>query len=173
MDIHKQRLPRLQLLTSHAKWVAQGVLRLKPGTRRAIYVQLATGFFISGLIHSGIDYALYGRRTFCWWVCQLAGQCGRTGDGLEGGGGAMSFFLLQPVAIIAEDAVIRFANRFPAVVRSRSRWRRQWHFLGYLWVLTWFTYCMPMWLDPLIRSGMVESNSGRWIDRRNFVPGLL
>ena len=82
----------------------------------------------------------------------------------------MSFFLLQPVAIIVENVVIRYANRFPVIVWSRSRWRRWWHLLGYLWVLAWFTYCMPMWLDPLIRSGMVESNSGHWIDRRYLIP---
>lgn len=154
-----------RLLISHAKWVAQDLLRLKPRAQQSVYVQLVTGFFISGLIHSGIDYALYGRRTFCWWVCRTMGQCGISGNGGEGGGGAMSFFLLQPVAIIGEDAVIRFANSLPGV----SRWRRHWHLLGYLWVLTWFTYCMPMWLDPLIRSGMVESNLGRGIDRTNLI----
>ncbi|KAF8626962.1 hypothetical protein AX15_004616 [Amanita polypyramis BW_CC] len=159
-----------RMLTSHAKWVAQDVLRLKPGTWRALCIQLFTGFFVSGLIHGGIDYALYGRRAFC----HMTGSWGRSSPGIDGGGGgAMSFFLLQPVAIIVENVVIQCANTFPVIVRSRSRWRRWWHLLGYLWVLAWFTYCMPMWLDPLIRSGMVESNSGHWIDRRNLFLWLV
>ncbi|KIL63504.1 hypothetical protein M378DRAFT_12091 [Amanita muscaria Koide BX008] len=154
-----------RILMSHARFVANQGLGLKRGTRKDALVQLYTAFFISGLIHSGIDYSLYGWKTVsrCVW-CLSGGSStgsGHGGDGVGGsggGGGAMSFFLRQPVAIILEEAVIEFANKaFPDVVRSRSRTRRLWwRVLGYLWVLTWFTYCLPMWLDLLIKSGMFE-----------------
>ncbi|KAF8639114.1 hypothetical protein AX17_001729 [Amanita inopinata Kibby_2008] len=150
-----------RFLTVHGQWVAEDVLALKRGTI-AFYVRLVTAFLISGLIHSGIDYALYSGTVSWQWSYRWCHWCGEDGDryadvvpGTPSGGGAMSFFMLQPVAIFMEDMVIRYANQI-LKANVRSHWRC-WNFLGYIWVLTWFTFCMPMWLDPLIQAGMTES----------------
>jgi hypothetical protein len=37
--------------------------------------------------------------------------------------------------------------------------RRSWYWLGYFWVLLWFMYTVPGWVDPLFRAGMTEATS--------------
>jgi hypothetical protein len=92
--------------------------------------QLPTAFFLSALIHTGGDYAVHGsfansRPTF-------------------------QFFLLQPVAILAEEIAIRGARcALPARIVPELVWRG----MGYLWVALWFGWCAPPWLDAISAGG--------------------
>lgn len=61
------------------------------------------------------------------------------------------FFLAQPLAIGLEEAVIT------AVVRAGyNSSTRMYKTLGYTWVLCWFTFCIPGYMDSLISWGMLD-----------------
>ena len=95
--------------------------------------QVIIAFFISALIHTGGDYAVHGsfgksRPTF-------------------------QFFLLQPVAILAEEIAIRGA-RWALSARSRAAVPELvWRGVGYLWVGLWLTWSAPPWLDAISAGG--------------------
>jgi hypothetical protein len=113
------------MVSSHGKFFAHRVLHLKRGTNTSSYVQLYTAFFLSGIVHWLGDYMLLGH-----W-----------------GGYGLRFFMLQAVAIMCEDGVIAFASK---VVGVNGRGR----LLGYFWVLMWFAYSAPAWMDPMVEGGM-------------------
>ena len=118
---------RSQLLTGHTDFFAQ-VLRLPKGTFKT-YFKLFGSFAISGLIHYGGDYMLFQN-----WS-----------------GTSMRFFVLQAVAITFEDMVIALAARFGHTQQNTVS-----RFIGYIWVFAWFTYSLPMWLDPIVHAGTMD-----------------
>ncbi|KAF9047545.1 membrane bound O-acyl transferase family-domain-containing protein [Panaeolus papilionaceus] len=118
-----------QLLTSHSTWIASKMgLRVK-GTIKS-FTQTLIVFFISGLVHHTGDYMALNRS-----------------------GGSFVFFMLQSLAIIVEGAAIQLGRK-----AKLDSWvpTGVWKALGYLWVLTWFSYTLPIMVDPLLRVGFFE-----------------
>lgn len=91
-------------------------------------MQLYTAFAISALIHTAGEYSMLG-----YWTHRHA----------------LRFFLLQPVAITLETIVIGQTSK------SSVRWPLR--FIGYLWVIMWFVYLVPGWIDPLLRGGLAQT----------------
>ena len=119
-----------QQCASHGRYLAYDVLRLKKGTKVSFYVQIYVAFAISVMIHVAGDYSLLGS-----WLQ----------------GGALRFFLLQAIGITIETTVIDIAKLLSI--------QGPWHYLGYIWVIMWFTYTVPDWMGPLYRSGLADATS--------------
>lgn len=116
--------------------MAYDVLCLKKGTKTSFYVQLYVAFALSGIMHAAGDYSSLGN----WSE-----------------GGALRFFLLQAVGITIETTVIDIAKRLSV--------GGSWHYVGYLWVIMWFTYTVPHWMDPLHRAGFASTSNFGILDR--------
>jgi hypothetical protein len=112
---------------SHGRFLAYDFFRLQKGSKAAFLVQLYTTFAVSALVHVGGEYPLVG-----YWTTRHA----------------FRFFLLQPVAVTVETLVLG-DGKMPI--------RGLWRVLGYLWVLAWFTYTVPEWIDPLLRAGLADA----------------
>ena len=96
--------------------------------------QTTAAFFVSAVAHLGGDYAIH--RSF-----------GKSGPTLQ-------FFLLQPAAILIEEIAIRAARWVPLSTRVRVQApAMMWRAVGYLWVVLWFTWCAPPWLDAISVAG--------------------
>ncbi|KIJ61449.1 hypothetical protein HYDPIDRAFT_96601 [Hydnomerulius pinastri MD-312] len=95
---------------------------LSPRSNGSAFLQLFLAFLISGLVHVGGDAMLDFSRI----------------------GFSLQFFLLQPVAIIAEEIVISTA-RSAGIGRGLCT-----RFAGYAWVFLWLSICLPPWLDNLV-----------------------
>lgn len=119
-----------QQCASHGRYLTYNVLHLKKGTKASFYLQNCVAFAITAMIHVAGDYSLLGK----WWQ-----------------GGALRFFFLQAVGITVETIVIDIAKWLSI--------RGSWHYLGYAWVILWFTYTVPDWMDPLYRAGMADATS--------------
>ncbi|KAF8800797.1 hypothetical protein BYT27DRAFT_7175008 [Phlegmacium glaucopus] len=117
-----------KLVTGHADFISK-LLRLQRSTFTTCF-KLYIAFSVSGLIHHAAEYILYQK-----W-----------------GGRSMEFFLLQATAIIFENVVITLAAR----VGFSSKPNRFFKFIGFLWVLTWFAYTLPLWLDNQIHAGLMD-----------------
>jgi len=122
-------------LTTNADFLARAFH--VPRGKCATYLKLFTSFFISGLVHAAADYPLH--QNFF-------------------GGNAIQFFVLQAVAITFEDAVIGIASRL-GYKESKS-----FKLIGFIWAFAWFSFCMPMCMEPLVRGGM--------IDGQKYVSGI-
>lgn len=116
-----------QLLTGHMDFFAR-ILRLPKGTFKT-YFKLFGSFAISGLIHYGGDYMLFQN-----WS-----------------GTSMRFFFLQAVAITFEDIVIAFAAHLGFTQQNTA-----FKCIGFFWVFAWFTYSLPMWIDPVVHAGTMD-----------------
>lgn len=101
------------------------MLRLRRKSYESFAVQLHTAFLISGFLHQLQEYSVTRR-----WAH-----------------GSMLFFYSQVGAISLEQGIITVGKRlhFPDIVGR---------LVGYFWVLGWFTFILPLWLDPMTRAGM-------------------
>jgi hypothetical protein len=113
-----------RMLTSNSNFLA-AVFHLPRGTFTT-YFKLFTTFLISGLAHATGDYILH----------QNFSQ-----------GTSIQFFLLQAVGITFEDAVIALASRL-GYKESRA-----FKIIGVIWVFAWFTFSLPIWLEPMVHAG--------------------
>ena len=118
-----------QPLEQSGAQLARGALKLDKGTAAFTVAQTMTAFFLSALVHAGGDYAIH--RSF------------------EKSGPTFQFFLLQPAAILIEEIAIRGARSTVPVRIPNLAWRG----VGYLWVVLWFAWCAPPWLDAITSSG--------------------
>lgn len=114
-------------LTSNSKFLAS-VFRLPRGTF-ATYFKLFTSFFISGLIHAAADYILHQNFT---------------------NGKSVQFFVLQAVIITFEDAVISIASKLG------YKGSKAFKIIGFIWVFAWFTFSMPICLEPTVHAGTMD-----------------
>jgi len=118
-------------LTSNTNSLTKA-LHLPRGTFTTRF-KLFTNFFISGLIHATGEYILFQNFSE---------------------GKSIQFFLLQAVGITFEDALVAIAShlgyRKPSVFSK---------LIGFVWVFAWFTFCLPMWLDPQLHAGMMDNDS--------------
>ena len=117
-----------KLVTGHGDFIAKQ-LRLQKGTLRTC-LKLFIAFLVSGVIHDAAEYVLYQK-----WA-----------------GHSIKFFLLQVVAIICEGAIITLATKAGLSSKPNSFVK----FIGFVWVFTWFTYCLPLWLDQSIHEGTMD-----------------
>lgn len=88
--------------------------------------RLLLAFFISGLLHYLTD----------------------TGLGVRSNeSGAVLFFSLQPLGIMLEEAVQQTTTRLKI-----PTWIRK--IIGYLWVVVFMSWSVPIWSYPHLRLGM-------------------
>ncbi|TFK21113.1 hypothetical protein FA15DRAFT_707525 [Coprinopsis marcescibilis] len=140
----------VRFMTSHADYFAP---HLPPNSRRKQYLTLYTAFFISALIHYAGDYMLLQSYTKAL--------------------GAFQFFMLQPFIITLETALIAFAKRALGLAGGSSTTagagarpedqkklgrlpRLMLRLAGYAWTLSWFTYTLPIWIQPHVRAGFFK-----------------
>ncbi|KAF9226390.1 hypothetical protein BS17DRAFT_777171 [Gyrodon lividus] len=106
---------------------------VSPRSRCSLLLQVLIAFFISGLVHVAGDVMLDMSRA----------------------GASFRFFLLQPIAIIAEESVISVAS-FVGIRKSLLT-----RLVGYAWVFIWLSICAPPWLDVLVDITMqAQDNTG-------------
>jgi len=98
-------------------FIMNDILRVQRGSKASSYGKLYMAFLVSGLMHAAGDYGMYhGKRWF-----------------------SLTYFSLQAVAITFEDAVIGIADWFA----FRTRFPTLSTYLGYLWVVVWFSVTLP------------------------------
>ncbi|KAG1815115.1 membrane bound O-acyl transferase family-domain-containing protein [Suillus subaureus] len=107
------------------------VLGFKRGTSRSLYAQVYVAFLLSGLVHTGGDIVLSGSTTTAASRPLFS----------------MPFFFSQAVVITFEDGLIRIARRLGV---KDSAWTRA---LGFVWVAVWFGWCVPGFVENMIRAG--------------------
>ncbi|SJK98670.1 uncharacterized protein ARMOST_01939 [Armillaria ostoyae] len=123
-----------KFLLSHGHFLAYRALHLRRGSYEAFAVQLHSAFLISGFLHQLQEYSVTRR-----WAHS-----------------SLLFFYSQVGAISLEQGIITVGKRlrFPAVLGRR---------VGYFWVLGWFTFILPLWLDPMTRAGMFVVNPNKTV----------
>ncbi|KAF9483174.1 hypothetical protein BDN70DRAFT_828134 [Pholiota conissans] len=136
-----------KFLTGHMDSIAR-LLQLPKGTFTT-YFKLFGCFFISGLVHYGPEYTL------------LQNWSGR----------AMIFFPLQAAAITFEDGVIALGRRLG------YRQNLFFKLLGFIWVFVWFSFSLPLWLEPTFHAGTMDKGinvslilglwKGEWTPKRS------
>ena len=105
---------------------------LQKGSFGSKYTQLFIGFFLSTLIHG----------TGAFFACRED-----TGEA--------RFFMTQPLAILIEDVVIDAAT-WIGIKGNRFGWK----ILGYLWVFSWLSYSLRMYVVGAIGNGIWDSENG-------------
>lgn len=91
------------------------------------YTELTLVFYISGLLHLGIDTV----QGISWRES-----------------GAVRFFVMMAVGIMLEDGV-QWAFR---VLTSRKNTNAVWaKVIGYIWVLLYLSWATPIWAYPALR----------------------
>ncbi|KAJ3496840.1 hypothetical protein NLJ89_g10429 [Agrocybe chaxingu] len=118
--------------SSHADFFAKA-LNLPAKSKLTTYFKLFAVFAISACMHHLADVGILHSWTKS---------------------GAIEFFLLQAVGIMVEDGMLALARRagFKASLFTRI--------LGYGWVLAWFGFCMPRWIDPIVPIGYIDELCG-------------
>ena len=117
-----------RLLTSNSNFIADA-LHLPRGTFTT-YFKLVTTFLFSRIIHATKDYMLFQNSSE---------------------GTSIQFFLLQAVGIMFEHTLIAIASRLG--YRKPNAFFK---LAGFIWVFAWFTFCLPIWLDPQLHAGMMD-----------------
>ncbi|KAJ7030352.1 membrane bound O-acyl transferase family-domain-containing protein [Mycena alexandri] len=120
-----------RFVSTHGKYLAHQILRLPPGGNPSAYVQLYTAFAISAWVH-------YLAETMALRHWQ---------------GGALVFFMLQPLAITLEDFLIFLARRTGFRGGSAAR------LAGYAWTWAWLALSLPVWQMPLVRAGLMDKEA--------------
>jgi len=140
------------MILVHADFFAEK-LSLPPHSKYTKVFKLYTAFLVSGILHSGGDALLLQNPTTT---------------------GAIRFFLLQATAIIFETVVFSFVRRAGLIPSdSNSAFLMVFRLLGYLWVVVWLAFSLPVWIDPLYRYGFTDSvptfSPIEWMWRRVFI----
>lgn len=139
-----------QLLSPLGKAIST-TIGFKRGTLGSSYTQLYVAFFLSGLIHTAGDVVLSHTSTASRPFF------------------SMQFFLLQAFVITIEDTLIWIAQRQGV---KGSVWTRV---LGYVWVVTWFGWCVSGFVRDMIRAGggMKEPRADGNAIGSNLVQAML
>lgn len=103
------------------------------------YTRLWLSFTISGIMHATSIYILPAPKNLSYRERSL---------------GFVQFFLLQAAAITAEDFVGWIFHRFMPV-RVTTLFNYRW--IRYAWVMCWFGYSLPFFLDILLKMKTFES----------------
>lgn len=118
-----------QVCTFYPQRLVRDVLGWRKGSFLSKYTQLYGAFFVSALLHWSMAYAAMSSP-------------------LPYGCGEFRYFLLQAVAIMAEDHIILLGKKCGA---SENR---TWRIIGRMWVLAWLGWSMQDWVNRLIENGM-------------------
>lgn len=102
------------------------LLGLRKGSLSSRYFQLYFGFFISALLHE-------------WNVFNATRE----------DGGEMWFFMIQPVAITAEDFV-QYCWRKATGSQEGQQPSASDKVVGWVWTFLWFSYTLPVFASSLI-----------------------
>ncbi|KAG2340943.1 hypothetical protein BDR05DRAFT_888905 [Suillus weaverae] len=127
------------------------VLGFKRGTSGSSYTQIYVAFLISGLVHTGGDIVLSGSS---------ASPVSRPLF-------SMPFFFSQAIVITLEDLLIRIARRLGV---KDSTWTRA---LGFVWVAVWFGWCVPGYVENMIRAGGGIRKSASRVGGNDMGPNLV
>lgn len=113
-------------ITGPADFFVDEVLSFQRGTLLSRYTRLVLAFSISGLIH----------------------HCGEVSSGIpQAERGQMTYFTMQAMGIMIEDAVIALYDRSSIVKLPRNLEFA----LGYVWVLAWLVWITPTWFYAGLR----------------------
>ncbi|KAF5313322.1 hypothetical protein D9611_008498 [Ephemerocybe angulata] len=115
-------------------------LRIPKGRFRS-YFSLYVAFTISGLIHYFGDYMIIQ----------------------DWSGTSLVYFVSQAVAITCEDAMAGLVRR--SEVKVPTAFSR---LVGYLWVVAWFSFAIPIWMTPHVKAGITSDG----VSDNNVVPAL-
>jgi Membrane bound O-acyl transferase family len=115
------------------KHVAIRAFKLKPGTSLFSYTQVYISFFLSGLLHATGDYMIRGYLPLF----------------------SIQFFMLQALGISFEHFVIWLTTPIHSKLDVRVR-----KAIGYMWVVVWFCWTAPIWLDPMSAAGQHDRLDG-------------
>ncbi|CAA7260718.1 unnamed protein product [Cyclocybe aegerita] len=118
------------VFTVHAEFLAK-VLHLPPKSKITTYFKLFIVLTLSAFMHLVGDYAV-----FHGWTRS----------------GALHTFILQAVAIVLEDRFLAMARKAGFKETQFSRC------LGYVWVIVWFSFSLPYWIDPAVPVGSLEDH---------------
>jgi hypothetical protein len=121
-----------QRITGIGKHIAKKTFSFRTGSLPSSYTQLYIAFLLSGLAHVGGDYIILKRLPRS----------------------SIRFFLLQAVAITFEDFVIWLTKPIHAKLGWLSR------VIGYMWVMSWYVWSAPYWLDEMSARGQHLTNPG-------------
>ncbi|KAK0463766.1 membrane bound O-acyl transferase family-domain-containing protein, partial [Desarmillaria tabescens] len=122
----KQILNNEQYLSPIGKVVVQAS-GFEKGTWISSFTQLSVGFFVSGAMHSFGD-AMVGRKHF---------------------GASFPFFIVQVVAIVAEDFVIDLTGRLGKRPSTKVS-----YIISFAWVFSWSVISFPLYIDWAVRAGL-------------------
>ncbi|KAK2125633.1 hypothetical protein NOF04DRAFT_1347456 [Fusarium oxysporum II5] len=111
-------------LTGWGDFIPDRVLRLRRGMPLSRYLRLILTFFTSALMHRCLHY-FYRLEAGEWYEIE-------------------TFFLLQPVAIMFEDAMQAATVHIP--LSRPLRW-----IVGFIWLCAFFTWVTPTFLYPTMR----------------------
>jgi hypothetical protein len=141
------------MFTGLGRFVANKVLKFPRGTNRSSYTQLYVAFFLSAVIHASAEFMFEGRLLYH----------------------SFKFFSLQALVVTFEDFVFYTAKRLLSrrgIELKPGRADESWleavlRVLGYCWVILWFCWSCPMWMDVNSTFGFYNA------DRRAIAQFLL
>ncbi|EAU90926.2 hypothetical protein CC1G_02313 [Coprinopsis cinerea okayama7 len=119
-------------LKSNSSFVVKDILGFRPEWVCTHYLEIAIAFLFSGLMHVAGEYMANRGRTVSY--------------------GALIFFALQPLALALGRILSGLSGRLgykPRPIFLKA--------LGYVWVVTWFTFSLPLWVEQLMRAGFMTS----------------
>ncbi|KAF9483165.1 hypothetical protein BDN70DRAFT_874208 [Pholiota conissans] len=133
---------------THADFAAKA-LQLDPNSKNTYILKLTVAFLLSGIIH---------------YISEAV-----PAESITEPLGCLVFFLLQTVAIVFEEFVIKLARAVGFGVAKCDRSRKggpnansegkpSWwvRVVGYLWVLLWIDFSLPYWTAAGYRAGWTE-----------------
>jgi len=120
------------VITGLGKRLANKTLAFRPGSLPSAYTQLYTAFLLSGLVHVAGDYIILKHLPFF----------------------PIRFFLLQAAGITLEDFVIWLTKP----IHAHLGWTRK--LIGFIWVISWFVWSGPLWLDEMGARGYYINEPG-------------
>lgn len=118
----------IQLLSQPAKRIAR-ILGLRQGGLLSSYSQLFISFGMSCRFHEAQMFNV-SRKDM----------------------GEFSFFMSQPLAIVAEDFVMWLWKK-SALDGEGHQFAR---YVGYLWTLLWFSFCLHFYVDGLLEAHVMK-----------------
>ncbi|KIY49537.1 hypothetical protein FISHEDRAFT_65482 [Fistulina hepatica ATCC 64428] len=139
-------------LMAHSDFVVHKLLRLARGITASV-LKLIVAFLLSACIHHAGDYAMLRRFD----------------------PGALIFYSAQAPAIAVEMGVLALARglRVPSTFIT---------LFGYLWTWVWFAYCLPIYLEPVVREGLLSDGlnysiilglwKGEWVPEWKASPSM-
>ena len=128
------------MFTGLGRLVANKLLKFPRGSNRSSFTQLYLAFFLSALIHFSGEFMFERRLVYH----------------------SFKFFFFQALAITLEDLVISAAKsllRRSGIKLEPGKADESWaevvlRIVGYCWVVLWFCWTIPVWMDENSVAGL-------------------